>query len=323
VVATMLLASACGESSGPSPVPVNTIAFVQDGDIYTTTLETDAVPRLIAKGLVRPTWSPDGKLLAALRPGDSTALFLMNAVGGSLRQLTKYRAGLDGPTWRPDGQVLGFTLSWRTNYLHGLVMQIDVDGTHEVQLLGNDLYRHPVWSPDGTRFTVEGVYGLIFISTNGPDPFGLADGCCVDWSPDGSDIAYAHSNGQIHLIAPTGTNDRALLDPAARGAEFDPRWSHDGTKIAFLKSDTSVAFPTPVPAIMNADGTGRLILATGLQANSSVEWSFDGGHLAFSAYASEADATAYLARLYVVNSDGSDLHPVGAPGNLCCPVWRP
>jgi hypothetical protein len=75
--------------------------------------------------------------------------------------------------------------------------------------------------------------------------------------------------------------------------------------------------------IMNADGTGQMALAPGLQMNSSVDWSSDGEHLAFSAYASQADVDAGLSRLYVVRPDGSDLHPITEKGSVCCFAWRP
>ncbi len=55
---------------------------------------------------------------------------------------------------------------------------------------------------------------LIFIqNSDGTNRFGLVQGCCVDWSPDGAHIAYAH-NTRIHLVEPTGTNDRILASPA-------------------------------------------------------------------------------------------------------------
>src|SRR5437879_1520655 len=103
----MLLVSACSDTDGPSSVPDADVAFVQGTDIYTTSLDTGVVPRLIAKGLVAPSWSPDGKLLVALQPADPQALFLMNADGKSLHQLTSMdwsQSDLSGPAWKPDGQ---------------------------------------------------------------------------------------------------------------------------------------------------------------------------------------------------------------------------
>jgi adenine deaminase len=42
---------------------------VQDSNIYTMSLDSGAVPHLIARDLARQSWSPDGRLIAAVRNG--------------------------------------------------------------------------------------------------------------------------------------------------------------------------------------------------------------------------------------------------------------
>ena len=262
LVATMLLVSACGEPSGPSPVPTADIAFVQDGNIYTMSLDSGAVPHLIARDLAGPSWSPDGKLIAAVRNGDTTGIFLMNAVGGDLHRLTKNWGDfeLSGPAWKPDGQMITFsTRCYCCNCrLVTDLWRINVDGTDET-LFADDFYTDPEWSPDESKYTLQ-EYDLIFIqNSDGTNRFGLVQGCCVDWSPDGADIAYAHDT-RIHLVEPTGTNDRILQTPAISAIVFGPKWSPDGTRIAFETYGADV-FPSQVPYVMNADGTGLIELA--------------------------------------------------------------
>jgi Tol biopolymer transport system component len=326
LVATMLFVSACGDTGGPSPVlPDADIAFVNGSDIYTTSLDSGAVPRLVAKDLIGPSWSPDGKLLAALRVGDSPAIFLMNAAGGELHQLTKTDwkdFDLSGPAWRPDGQVITFSTRCHccNCRLYTDVWQVNIEGTSET-LFASQFYADPEWSPDGKKYTLQEL-DLIFISnSDGTNRFGLAQGCCVDWSPDGSDIAYAN-NTRIHLVEPTGTNDRILETPAISGYVFGPKWSPDGTRIAF-ETYGADAFPSQEPYVMNADGSGLIELAPGIQANSSVDWSSDGQYLGFSGFASQTDVDASLSQLYIVRPDGSDLHPITEKGAICCFDWRP
>lgn len=69
-----------------------------------------------------PAWSPNGKQVAVTRgfggelngPAKFTEIFVLNAAGGGLRQLTRvtssspYSANVDHPVWAPDGQRLVF-----------------------------------------------------------------------------------------------------------------------------------------------------------------------------------------------------------------------
>ncbi len=75
--------------------------------------------------------------------------------------------------------------------------------------------------------------------------------------------------------------------------------------------------------IMNADGSGQIVLAPGIQTNSSVDWSSDGQYLGFTGFASQADVDASLSQLYIVRPDGSDLRPITEKGTICCFDWRP
>ena len=326
LVAAILLVSACSDTGGPSGAPTADIAFVQNGDIYTTSLDSGAVPHLIARDLAGPSWSPDGKLLAAVRNGDTTGIFLMNAVGGDLHQLTKIDWGafeLSGPAWKPDGQVITFSTRCHccNCRLTTDIWRINVDGTDET-LFADDFYTDLKWSPDESKYTLQ-EYDLIFIqNSDGTNRFGLVQGCCVDWSPDGADIAYANNN-RLHLVEPTGTNDRILPVLGDSVYAYAPKWSPDGARIAFLRVPESGEFPAQVPMIMNADGTGQMVLAPGIQTNSSVDWSSDGQYLGFTGFASQADVDANLSQLYSVRPDGTDLHPITEKGAICCFDWRP
>ena len=106
------------------------------------------------------------------------------------------------------------------------------------------------------------------------------DGGIVDWSPDGSRIAYVDGDPpQIWTMNPDGTDKRELTD-FDDAAEF-PAWSHDGTRIAFIRGRWSDDFPDAVELyIMNADGSGQQRVTDNDVAEVKPTWSPDGSEVA-------------------------------------------
>jgi dipeptidyl aminopeptidase/acylaminoacyl peptidase len=101
-------------------------------------------------------------------------------------------------------------------------------------------------------------------------------------------IAYS-LDGRIYVVAPNGTNSRAITPVEWNG--YDPVWSPRGDQIAFF----SLSCPAGQPFIacdykgnpsslnvMNADGSGRRTLEEDLRnVRSTLRWSPDGRWLAF------------------------------------------
>ena len=72
-------------------------------------------------------WSPDGSRIAFVSPrgGVDRDVFIVNADGTDLRQLTENNAGEFSPTWSPDGTRLAFDREQPSGQWNVHVVQTD------------------------------------------------------------------------------------------------------------------------------------------------------------------------------------------------------
>ena len=110
-----------------------------------------------------PAWSPDGTKLAFCHQagGDYGDLFIMNADGTGLTQLTSGSAQDVFSSWSPDGQSIVFQRSPTGDWLDDDIWRVNVDGTGLTQLTsqaGAD--ESPCWSWDGTRIAFASQMGV-------------------------------------------------------------------------------------------------------------------------------------------------------------------
>lgn len=130
--------------------------------------------------------------------------------------------------------------------------------------------------------------------------------------PSGQIVFVSSRTGNYDLfrIDYDGNNLDQLTDSTY--AELDPDWSPDGSKIAYSSEQTGFwnIF------VMESDGTNPLQLTT-LGSCYSPQWSPDGSQIAF--YCDQDGS-----RVYLMNSDGSDAHPITDPAiNAVSPYWSP
>ncbi len=136
---------------------------------------------------VKPVWSPDSQKIAFVVNGEfigqnqTSEIYVVNADGTHLRQLTKTGGANLNPQWSPDGKQLvfygyavgafddmGSTTSLRTE-----VFRIHADGSDLINLTNSGgLDYQPVWSPDGNWIafasTQEGS-GIYIMRPDGTD----------------------------------------------------------------------------------------------------------------------------------------------------------
>lgn len=128
-------------------------------------------------------------------------------------------------------------------------------------------------------------------------------------------------SGEIFTIRPDGSDLTTLTPPLDGIGGSAPKWSPDGSKIAF---QTSPNDPPWGLNVMDADGSNRVLIfddsgsdfETGL--NGAFAWSPDGTHIAF------GYKTGGLTSIYVINVDGSGLRRItNSPDGDGAPDWSP
>lgn len=205
--------------------------------------------------------SPDGSRIAfAGEQKGSSDIYVVNADGTGLRQLTSDPATDQYPQWSPDGQTIVY----------------DNAGTRERS-------SDPQFSPTADVWSV---------AANGSEPptqltTSPSDDNAPSFSPDGASISYFHQ-GELWVMASDGSHQHMLVK---RGG-FTPRWSPDGTKIAmtyFVRrwrptvqfgEDLNSAAPLVVLAVVDVStGTVTDLSKVGMATDTNTPQWVDNGHL--------------------------------------------
>ena len=134
---------------------------------------------------IDPTWSPDGSMVAfASSRAGWRQLFVMNADGTDIRQVTSLDNMGGRSTWSPDGTKLAFYRGPKGD--HNIYV-INVDGTRLVQLTNRGDNLGPSWSPDGNwiAFTSfrDGNNEIYIIHPDGTGLTRLTNSPISDWQP--------------------------------------------------------------------------------------------------------------------------------------------
>lgn len=125
--------------------------------------ELDDYRALLAEELWRPT---------------SLEIFVMNADGGNLRQVTKLGAAAFAPFFHPDGRRIVFASNHHDPQGRDFdIYMIDIDGTNLERITFNDTFDgFPMFSPDGRT--------LVFASNRGAKSEGETNVFVADWRED-------------------------------------------------------------------------------------------------------------------------------------------
>jgi Tol biopolymer transport system component len=203
---------------------------------------------------------------------------------------------VESPEWSPDGRWLAFEVSNDSLNTGPLGPCTPTVGVWVTNALGElrQLTTPCETPPSGSNGVVEEMW---------------------EWSPDGTRIAYAQTDG--------GTDELLLIDPSdgsrtSLGTADLPtdwgspgwalQWSPDGTRIAYVDGGSV--------SVVDVDGGERSLLADSFVDIVEIAWSPDGTHMLVH------DQGRY--RIQVMDADGSDLHVVLEGEDACCETdWSP
>jgi Tol biopolymer transport system component len=258
------------------------------------------------------------------------------------------------PRFSPDGSRIVFSSDRDGN---DEIYVIGVDGTGLARVTsspGKDL--DPSFSPDGSKIVFDsdrdGPVAIFAMDVDGSHPVNLSrpnrpGDIFPSWSPDGAQIVYACGPSfeglDICVMDANGHNQRILTGgPGTR--EWEPAWSPDRTKIAFVSNrtgddeiyvvdvdrgklvqltrnpgrdadpawspdGTKIAFDSDREGavsifVMDEDGTNITRLTDGSEADASPSWSPDGTGIAF--YRDRGNGS----HIFLIDVDGNHLRQV-------------
>ena len=252
------------------------------------------------KSATNPSFSPDGTYLAftSSRGNEETQIWLMRVRGGEAFQLTDQQNGVGSYRWSPDGSKIAFTMR-----------DPDTEEEEKAQKEKRDV------------ILVDQVFKYAHIYTIAIEPndegerevgrltAGDFHVTSLDWSPDGRTIVFGHQpdpriNESIRQDISTVPADSGAVTRliARTGSDHSPRYSPDGSMIAFVSHGGSVERVGLGDLYIVPAGGGQptKLAETPDRSASLLAWSGDGERL----FVTEAVKTTR--QLIAVPVDGSE-----------------
>ena len=243
----LLLLASLGAAQDGDAKPLLTVAVNrQDGfELINIDIEGKNEQSLLSEptGVAEPTWSPDGKRLACVlfRSGPGQ-IYVMNADGSDLKNITNTTSHERSPAWSPDGSKIVFTSNRSGN---------------------QDIF---AMNPDGTEQTN--------LSSN------LGYDADAAWSPDSKSIAFASQRDgkafRVYSMKADGSEQKDMFGKDQYGWLY-PAWSADGRQILYggpYGRDVQLF-------VANFNGEGKQKITSGAAVNSYASWSPEGSYIAF------------------------------------------
>jgi TolB protein len=248
-------------------------------------------------GKVPSSWHGD-KILFVSDINGNLDIFVMNADGTGIQQLTEDESSDFDPKFSPDGKRIAFT-SLRKGYANIYLMNLDgltitqVTSGKYMDFVGS-------WSPDGNKIVFtsnrSGNYDVYWVNADGSELTQVTtyqgdDGWPV-FFPDSQTILFVSKRGGVYDLY-TMNGDGTDIHQLTTTPEHEnfPQVSPDGKKIVFISRGEKGS----ELCIMKSDGSGRETIVT--PPNCIVDtmarhrdrilgypvWSPDGDYVAFTA----------------------------------------
>jgi eukaryotic-like serine/threonine-protein kinase len=225
-----------------------------------------------------PTFSPDGNQVAFCWDGekhDNTDIYVKVVGAGSPLRLTTNPAADRQPAWSPDGRSIAFLRELPGE--RAAVLLIPALGGPERKLAEtSDLHSAPAWSPDGKWLVI-------------------------------ADRSSSTEPDALFALSVESGEKRRLTIPPASGRDYNPAFSPDGRRLAFVRAALrgSGAFMESADVyVLNLSGgvtpKGEPKHLTAAQYTSRLAFTADGREILF------CSGTGFRPSLSRIASDGSD-----------------
>lgn len=237
-------------------------------------------------------------------------LFIMNADGTAVTQLTENPGYDGGPSFSTDMKKIAYsgTINGKVQIVIFDLESYLMGKTVEPLILtneGNNYY--PDWSPDGKTIAFnsdrDGAFKIYTMNSDGTDQKVFIDhleAAFPSWSPDGKKIAFnATYDGtkEICIMNVDGSDFKRLTDNT-NDDQF-PTWSPDGQRIAYSSSTNATNFDI---SIMDQNGENSMTLIKDVGLDELPKWSPDGKQILFRSAITGSD------QLTLMNMDGTNVH---------------
>ena len=185
--------------------------------------------------------------LCGLATAFRTALWTMDASGGTATRILDDGYDARMPAWSPDGRTLAFQAYLRDTW-H--IWTVKADGTDLRQITSGPFdYREPQWSPDGTRLAFSSDrtdnYDVWVVTLASGDMRQVtaepSNESMPAWSPDGRELVYVSDRQARGLYARPVQGGAERLVAADAATIYTPSFAPDGKTVAYVAIDGPVA----------------------------------------------------------------------------------
>jgi dipeptidyl aminopeptidase/acylaminoacyl peptidase len=180
----------------------------------------------------QPAWSPDGASLAFVSDRDGKRqLYRIALRGGEAERLTSTEEAVNNFAWSASGQEIAFTMQDPVSD----AMKDRERRFGDIRIEDQDQrYTHLYVLDVGAKTTKQLTKGSFVVGS-------------FDWSPSGTQIAFDHrassdpaDSGTADISVVVVASGEVGVAVAQEGPDTNPRWSPDGTELAFV---TAMAKP--------------------------------------------------------------------------------
>ena len=173
--------------------------------------------------------SPDGsKVAMILSKSGSPDVWVCDADGSNLKQLTATPEDESSPCWSPDGQWICFATKINERRV---LAKVPAGGgaMQRIPTPGAPNPTEPDWSPDGKwiAFTSQtGEFDICVVPADGGTPTVLVAGEDPSWSPNSRTLIFARRTGGRYVLSVLDVFTKQVKDIARiSGSDSQPAWA--------------------------------------------------------------------------------------------------